>query len=463
MKSWLTWAWVLLAGCAVPGGTGGHYAVPTEKLTAQPFSQTATGEWQSVGGRWWEEFGDARINEWVELAQEANPSLRAQAQRVLAQEALARAVGGERGPTLDVGLDASRSFVTPVAGGDRAFTTVLRPNAQIAWQSDLFGRLKSKERSAWASAWASENDRLALSHSLIATVIRLRVALSVLDRRYDLAQSVVQSRQGTLDVVEGRYGRGVEATSAVDVRLARENLANAQANLPSLALERQLTRHALQELLGQQPGGPLEAGEISALPEVSAPPVGLPAGLLDRRPDLRAANFRTQAAAGQADVALAAMYPDLRLSASGGWDAADWEDLFDTDRLFGSLVGDLVVRLFGSGQLDANLDAARAQLLASAHDYRGQVLNALREVEDALASERYLREQLQRVEAQVREAQVAEGLARDRYAKGVGQLLTVLDTERRRALAQDLVLRLQQSIWNARIDLHLALGGDWQT
>ncbi len=450
---------LVLGACSVPGGTGGNFEVRTEELTGKSFTQTPSTGWSEDADPWWLSFKDPALDALVQRAQLGNPNLAAAAQDVLAAIANSIAIGGDRGSKVDVGLNASRGFVTN--GGDRAYGTSLRPNLQLAWQEDLFGGLKSRERSALSLAKAQENLRLALTHSVIAALARTRVRLSVIDRRLELARSVVQSRQATLDIVQGRYQRGVEDTAAIDVRLARENLAGAEANLPALELEGQLAQNALHELLGEKPSGSQKLQRMSALPEVPAPPVGLPANLLDRRPDLRAANFRVQASASDMDVALAALYPDLRITAQLGWDSSDWDDLFDSDALFGSLIGDLSTRIFGSGSLQAGVESAKARMLADAHTYRAQVLAALREVEDALASETYLRQQLEKVTQQLNEAKIAEGLARDRYSTGVGPLLRVLDTERRRAQTEDLQLRLQEAIWNARIDLHLSIGGDW--
>jgi NodT family efflux transporter outer membrane factor (OMF) lipoprotein len=410
---------------------------------------------------WWKRFNDSELNAWIDEALLANPSLEVAAQNVLEADANMRAAHGSRGFQLDAGLSASRGFVTPTADSDRVYSTLLRPSLQISWQTDLFGKLRSAERASFATLLALENDRMAVAHSLIASVIRGRVSLSVLQRRLELAERIVQSRAETLNIVQGRYDRGVSGTSAVDVHQAKENLAAAQASLPSLSLIRRQAELNLQSLLGKKPGEAVSNTLVAELPVVASPPAGLPVALLDRRPDLRAAQFRAHANAAQVDVSLAAYYPDLRLSASGGWDAKDLGELFDVERLFGNLLGDLSVRLFGSGQLEANEDAARARLAASSSRYQALVINAVREVEDALASERLIREQLAFVQTQVAEAQLAESLARDRYSRGVGSLLVVLDTERRRATAEDLALRLQQLIWNARVDLHLALGGDW--
>jgi NodT family efflux transporter outer membrane factor (OMF) lipoprotein len=450
-----------MGSCTTPNGTGGMAELPTEHLTGEVFAEQLEPLEFAPSHDWWKRFQDPQLDSWVAQALRGNPNLNAAAQSVLEAEANLRANHGQRGIQVDAGLSVSRGFATPAADSDRMYSTLLRPSLQISWQTDLFGRLKSAERASFATLLATENDRIAVAHSLIAAVIRARVSLSVLQRRFELAQRIVKSREGTLSIVEGRYSRGVSGTSAVDVHQAKENLAAAQSNLPNLDLAQRQAQFNLQALLGQRPGGQFERDMIVELPTVASPPAGVPMGLLDRRPDLRSAQFRAHASAAQVDVALAAFYPDLRLSASGGWDAKDLDELLDVERLFGNFLADLSVRLFGSGQLEADADAARARMERASANYQTLVINAVREVEDALASERLIREQLDFVRTQVTEAQSAEGFARDRYARGVGRLLVVLDTERRRANAEDLALRLQQLIWNARVDLHLALGGDW--
>ena len=223
-----------------------------------------------------------------------------------------------------------------------------------------------------------------------------------------------------------------------------------------------MRRLSFDVLLGQTPGTlDLDSEIIAPLPDTPMPPLDVPAALLDRRPDLLAAEFRTASANAGIGVAIADLYPDLTLGAGIGYESSRLEDLFDPTQLFGSIVADLAVRLFEGGRLRAEVDAAEARYAAQASRYAGDVLNAIREVNDALVIESRIREQLDSVSRQVLEAEAAESLARDRYARGIGSLLVVLDTERRRRAAQDLKLLLQGEVWNARVDLHLALGGDW--
>ena len=188
---------------------------------------------------------------------------------------------------------------------------------------------------------------------------------------------------------------------------------------------------------------------------------GIPAQLLDRRPDLRAAEYRMIASNERIGVALADLYPSLTITAGGGWRGDDVSDLFSAESLFGRLLGELTQTLFAGGRLRAEVDAAKARLQAQANSYANNVLTAMREVEDALVQNHKLNERLAKVNQQVTEARLAEQLSRDRYGRGVEQLLVVLETERRRQIAEDSLLQVELDYWNARIDLHLALGGNW--
>ena len=419
-----------------------------------------SGRVEPPATRWWERFGDPALDVLVEATLEGNLDLRVAAASVREAEARVRSARGGRGPAVDLTFGARRDLVG--VPGDRAYATTLTPQATIAWQVDLFGRLAAAERGRVAALLGSEADRQALAHALVAQAVRFRVRLSLLDRRLLLVREIVASRTRTLEIVEGRYERGVPGSSAVDVHLARENLAAARAALPPVQRDRDQTLLALDVLLGRKPAGSVDPPPLgSPLPDVEPPPPGVPASLLDRRPDLLASRLRVESATADVDASLAALYPDLTLSAGAGWSAGEVEDLFSADTFLANLLAGLTAPLFQAGRLRADVDGARARLEGVVAAHAAAVLQAVREVEDALVAEEGLRAELVERVRQRDEALRAENLARDRYRRGLASLLTVLDTERRRASADDAVLTLQAAVWNARIDLHLALGGDW--
>lgn len=469
--------WIALLGCLGLGACAASHtawedaAPPLEPLLGEHYTAAdpEAAEPVDLEGQpaleWWKRYEDAELDLLIAEVLTGNLDLATAAARVREAEAVLGTASAARGPSVDAALRAARTFQRLDSIGTnlgRIYDSSLRAGLTVSWQADLFGQLRATERARLASLLATEHDRLALAHTLVASVVRLRAAISVADRRLALASEIIESRSSTLSIVERRYRSGLDTASAVDVHLARENLAAAEAALPPLELAKAQSEHALDELLGRKPdAGDGDSRQLAALPALAPPPLGLPASLLDRRPDLAAAELRATAAAAEVDVALAARYPDLTLTAASGWDGNQFGELFDDETLFGNFVAQLAAPIFTSGRLKSEVAAARARLEASASDYAARVLAALREVEDAWIAERRLREQLAGVERQLAEARLAEGLARTRYERGLENLLVVLDTERRRAAAEDLALRLEQSVWNARTDLHLALGGDW--
>lgn len=458
---------LLLSACTLAPT---YEAPETEQYTGEEFAQAISDEPAPTipSVNWWVEFDDPVINTLVDQALTNNLDIRVAAANVLETEALVRVATGRRWPEVGTNLSGERSFTGASTGSsfspgvDRLYTTTYSVGANLSWQTDLFGRLRSAEKASIADWQASQTDRDAIIHTVIANVIRQRVQLAIAMQRLYVAQDILASREHTLEIVNRRYSRGVSQTSAVDVRLARENVFSAEANIAALEQNVSLAQHALDILLGKKPGALfIVQNDLNELPQLDDAIAGVPAQLLDRRPDLRANEFRVIATNERIGVALADLYPDLTITTGGGWRGEDISDLFSSESLFGRLLGELTQTLFAGGRLRAEVDAAKARLEAQANTYANSVLQAMREVEDALIQNHKLNERLAKVYEQVTEARLAENLSRDRYARGVEQLLTVLETERRRQDAEDTLLRVEQDYWNARIDLHLALGGNW--
>jgi multidrug efflux system outer membrane protein len=198
------------------------------------------------------------------------------------------------------------------------------------------------------------------------------------------------------------------------------------------------------------------------LPSLEPVPLGLPAQLLDRRPDLKQAEMQLAAATYGVGAALANLYPDLSLTASVGESGDRTADL-DLENFVFNIVANLTGPLFSGGQRRADVDAARARAEQAAAAYAGEVLEALREVEGALVAGEASSRNFEFTSERVAEARAADTLAKERYQRGVGSLLTVLETERRLRLAEQAKITATSDLWNARIDLFLALGGDWGT
>lgn len=413
---------------------------------------------------WWRRFGDPSTTELVELALEHNTDIRAAAARVLEADAAMRRARGSRIPQLSYDASASRqknSFVLPEIGRREIYSTNYSANLNLSWQADLFGKLKRTHQSAWASLLAQEAAQDALRHTVVAQVVRARVQVATFERALGIAQEIQSSWESTLDTVERRYRSGL--VKAVDLYLARENLSSTQATVVQLEGSVEQSRLALDVLVGRRPGTGVPLPDtLPELPSLEPVPLGLPAELLDRRPDLRQAEMQLAAATYGIGAALADLFPSLTLTASGGAVSDTLSDLVSLDGLVYNAVAGLVGPIFTGGQRRADVDAARARAEQATAVYAGTVLIALREVEDALVLGSTTQERLAFTDLRVSQARAADRLAKERYQRGVESLLFVLETERRLRSAEEALINNKADLWNARIDLFLALGGDWK-
>jgi multidrug efflux system outer membrane protein len=413
---------------------------------------------------WWRTFGDETTTELVELALANNTDLRAAAARVLEAEANLQRAGGARLPQVDYGAGATKqriSFVLPNIGRQTIESTTYSYDAGIAWQADLFGRLKRTQQSTWASLLAQEEAQEAVVHSVVASVVRARVLVATAAWALDINRQITRSWESTTRTVERRYRAGI--SGAVELHLARENLASARASEAVIEAQLEQARLALDVLVGRRPGSAeMLPDTMPQLPSLDPVPLGLPAALLDRRPDLRQAEMQLAASTYGVGAAIANLYPDLSLTGSVGGNADAINDLNFSDLVY-NIIANLTGPIFTGGQRRADVDAARARAEQAAAGYAGAVLNALREVEEALVLGESTVETFNLTTERVGEARAADRIAKQRYQRGVETLLTVLETERRLRLAEQAIITSTAEVWNARIDLFLALGGDWGT
>ena len=413
---------------------------------------------------WWQRFGDPTTAELVEQALDANTDLRGAAARVLQAQAGLRQAKGRRWPQVTLGASATRqrnSFVLPEIGRVTPTSTTYSDSLGVSYQTDLFGGLRRSQQAAWADLLAREAARDTVAHTVISETVRGRVRLATLSQAADIARAIRDSWQETAELIEARHRRGLAST--LELRLTRENLASAEAQVVNQERQLEQARLALDVLLGRRPGSsPVEAAGLDPLPPLDPVPLGLPVDLLDRRPDLRQAEMQLAAATARIGIAMADLFPGLTLTGSLGHNADSLGDLLSSETLIFNLVANLVGTVFDGGQRRAAVDSARAQTEEATAVYAGAVLQALREVEDALVRDRAWQEQLAHLEERASEARAADRMARTRYQRGVEELRDVLETERRMRSAEEALIDARSELWNARIDLHLALGGDWR-
>ncbi|MHC4187856.1 MAG: efflux transporter outer membrane subunit [Planctomycetota bacterium] len=457
---------VLISGCMV----GPKYKRP------ETAAQTPSGYYQAdqniqdvnmltATDTWWLRFGDETTSELVKNALENNYDLKAATARVFQAQAVLVQSKGAQLPQLSASFDRTmtRSDTSDFVPGsgvtkDRTYATQFN----ISYVLDLFGKLKHSERAAWQDLLATQASKQTVVHSLVAAVINTRITIATLQNELDIAKANTSSRQKTLEIVERRYRKGL--ANPVEVRLARENLAASKSTEPALELSVIQAQYALDVLMGQRPGSTQQLQRtLPDLPDLEPVPVGIPAALLDRRPDLRAAEHALKAANERIGVSIAQLYPDLNFIAGVGWRSGTSDSMFPDSAYVYSTVFSAVQPIFTGGQLQAQVDATEAIFQELAAGYAGAVLVAMKEVEDALVAEQKLQQQLKEVQFRFEEAKAAEDLSRDRYQQGVSTLLLVLESERRRRIAETEMALLKGRLWANRVGLFLALGGDWQS
>ena len=418
-------------------------------------------------GAWWLTFHNERLNAIVQDTLVANHDLRAAVARVEQAAAAARIVSADLKPVVDVGLSANRqrqNFVGfPIPGQESGVltTTATRVglSANVAWEADLWGRLRAAARAALADFTAAAEDMEAARQSLAAQAARSWFVVVEAREQVELAEQTVASRRESATQVRQRYELGLRPS--LDLRLAESTLADAEALTARRRSRLNGGVRQLEILMGHYPAGRLLDGseDVTLPPAPSSIPAGLPTDLLERRPDLRAAASRFTAAEQRVLAARRALYPRLVLTASGGTVSNQLKDLVSGDFAVWSLLGGLTQPLFQGGRLRAGVDQADARRDEAMELYASTLLRAFAEVETALVDEGRLREQEEALTRSTSQLAAALRLARDRYTRGVGDYLTVLESQSREFVARSALLAVRRERLTNRVDLFLALGG----
>jgi multidrug efflux system outer membrane protein len=451
-----------LAACNVGPDFGGVETPLDEEVQSYANQPEAPERPQKEPYGWWKQLGDPQLETQVKQLLDGNLSLMQAAERMLQANARLAILEGQEWPTLGASSGATRSITPPGVIGfpDKFYNTVFDAGLSSQWQIDLFGRIRRQVEAAEASLAATEEDKNALTHSLIAQLVTRHIAIYTQAQQANLAQQAVENRQRIKELVKRRYDLGVRNTVLEDYYLSEDNFR--QANADALQFERLLIEERyLRDVLLGKPPGMVEAKIVDlTLPEFSVP-VCLPAKLIDRRPDLRASLLRVEAANAEIGVAVADLYPQLNLSGNGAFRSQQTANIFRADQLASSIAASLTARLFEGGALRAAIRLEEAETRELAAAYAEQVLEALREVETALMNETKLAEQLKQREASFTALNHAEALSQERYVSGILGLRDYLETQQRRYAAAQNLLLVKQQYWNNRIALYLALGGDW--
>ncbi len=407
---------------------------------------------------WWESVGSTELNRLIQEALAENFNVREAWARLQQSRALAVQAGADRFPYLE-GF-ASSDFTqrrTSSTGGRSDGNDAYSLGLYSSYEIDLWGRIRSERESALHTVAATDADFQTARITVAAEVADRWIQLLSQRLQKQLLERQLENNLIFLDLIELRFRKAM--VSALDVYQQKQVVENVRAKIPLVEVEAQLLRHELAVLLGRPPRAGLGLSQ-TALPEIDRlPAVGLPADLLANRPDVRAAGRRLKAAQWQVAAARANRLPSFQLAAGARYGESGLDLLFDTWLL--SLAADLTAPLFDGQRRAAEVDRTRAEVDENLWIYRRVVLTAIKEVENALESEKRQREHIDGLESVMAAARKGLEEAIQRYRKGLSdylpvltQLIAVQDLER------DLIAQ-EEKLIRYRIALHRSLGGAW--
>jgi NodT family efflux transporter outer membrane factor (OMF) lipoprotein len=447
---------IFLGACA-------HREAETNQLAVElPSNWSAKGTKKAkstdLANDWIAGFKDDQLVALVDEALLANPTLQTAAARMEQAMTESRLAGAERLPNAGAGLQGQRQRANLASGYN--YLNSYNLNVNLSWEIDLWGRLGNKQKAARASEEASRNDYEAAKLSLAAQVTKAWFNLKEATGQTQQARKTMRAYRNNLQTLETRFESGL--SNSLELLQTRAELANADAAFKARQrLQDQATR-TLEILLGRYPMAELKT--LSQLPELRDPiPAGLPAQLLERRPDLIAARERVLAAEQNVRASRKEWLPRLSLTSSIGTASSEFEDLLKRDFGVGNIVGNLAQPLFQGGRIRANVDRSKSLHAQAKANYHNIALRAFLEVESALASEHFLTQESRRLSQANNEAAAAEALAWERYQNGTLDFINVLNTQRAAASARSRYLGIQNQLLQNRVDCLLALGGSLNT
>lgn len=468
---------MLLAGCAAPELQAPKLDIPAQFKEAAETAGPAgdikeASRWKPAQpaeaqprGEWWKAFKDDTLNRLIDDATAANASLAIAAARVKQARAIAGIAESERIPSIDARFGGQRAKASAVSLGLPAGTQVAPGNAwqgqlTASYEVDLFGRVASNVSAARADASASDavyrSVLLALQADVAQTYFRLRAT----DAELALLNRTVGLREENLRINQRRQELG--DLGDLDVSRAKTELATTRAEAIALQRQRAQLEHALAVLLGKPAAS--FAAQADPLPEAAAlpaVPAGLPSTLLERRPDIAAAQYAMMAANARIGVAKSAVFPALRLTAAGGGESAELSDLFQWSSRTWIIGALLNLPIIDGGRNRANITRSEAALEEAVASYRQNVLTAFAEVEDNLVGLRTLASQAGELDDAVASARRSVDLAGKLYQAGRSGYLELLDAQRNLVAVERSAVQLRGLRAATTVALIRSLGGGW--
>ena len=462
---------VFFAGCSfAPKYVKPEAQTPAafKELTTEQFNETdgwktAEPKDDVLRGQWWEMFHEPELNALEDQLAVSNQTVAAAFANFLAARAVVKQTQSQYFPTVTATPSVTRSRQSSLrtqSSSSPAPLTVTEYSLPFdaSWELDFWGRIRNTVKANSLEAQATladlENVRLTVQAEVAADYFQLRV----LDAQKQLLDATVLAYQESLKLTQVQYDAGM--ASGQDVAQAGTQLNTTLAQATDLGIQRAQLEHAIATLLGQ-PASSFSIATNSLTPKPVAIPFGVPSQLLERRPDVAAAERRVAEANAQIGVARAAYFPTITLSGSAGYQSTSVENLFSGPGLVWSVGASLAQTLFDAGLRKAVTEQARAKYQGTVANYRQTVLTAFQEVEDNLSTLRILSQELQQQNAAVESSQRYLTLANARYQSGMDSYLDVITAQTALLSNQRTALNLRMEQMTASVQLIKALGGGW--
>lgn len=425
------------------------------------WNEASQGQHRKISTGWLSQFNDPRMTSLVREAVHKNNNLQAAAYRLKSIRESSITSRASRLPSINASGSTSRSYagLGPAPG---ASSDSYGLSFAASWEIDVWGRLRDLDYATRSDYEAALVDFRSAQLSLAINTAKSWVSLTESQQQLELAEKTLTDFKKSLSLISRRQKEAL--LRAVDVQLGRNNVASAERNLRNRTLQRDEAARSLQLLLGRYPSGELQA--TSDLPLLrSSVPAGLPSELLSRRPDLAASRARIYSSALRADAARKNLLPSLRLTGSSGTGSDQLRRALDPAYLTWFLASSIAQTIYQGGAPSAQARAALERNKAVIHDYVQSALQAFREVESALQIDRSFREQEAFLLIEVDQAGKAQAASERDLGLGIegSSVLEILEAQRRAVNARGSLIRLRNQRIQNRLDLHLALGGNFET
>jgi multidrug efflux system outer membrane protein len=462
-------------GCALVALGNGCAVGPNYQRATVETPASFTGDnsaWQEasprdnmVKGPWWEMYGDPQLNDLEAQAADKNQNLKAAMARLDQARALTRVAKSEFFPLLSLDPSgsvfrdsANRPLPPPAPQQSYSASDIIVP-LDLSYEVDIWGRVRRATEAATADFQVSVADFETIRLTLQAEVAQTYFSLRAVDAELTVLQGTVGLREQSLKLIQDRFQGG--ASSDLEVAQAENALATTQADLAGVQRQRETFEHALSVLVGRPAGTfHLASATLSGAPPEL--PVGTPASLLERRPDVAEAERAMAAANARIGVAKAAFFPSIKLTGSAGFESANFGTLFDWPSRLWAVGPSISLPIFAGERNTANYSRAESAYLETVAQYRQQVLVAFQEVEDGLSGLSRLSQQGAAQDRAVASAQRAFDIANSRYKEGSISFLDVVDVQRTLLQNQREAVQTLGQRYVTSVLLVKALGGGWQ-